>query len=182
MWWKQWISLDQHTSLHIEKQLVSQRWPARCCGMIPSPRGCGKTQVHRRNNKSSKSIYEITLAGMARGFGRKYSWSSSWKMKVQLPKQKAESGMAESSCLEVTEESLAPCWAHGTTDKTRGCGTAPYCPVETWGFLVPSARSTWDVDSLCLSTLLLSYTCFCAREKTMANTKGRLEKWYSQVP
>lgn len=143
----EWISLDRHTSLHIEKQLVSQRWPAHRCGMIPSPRGCGKTQVHRRNNKSSKFIHDITLAAMARGFGWKYSWSSSWKIREQLPNQKAESGMAESSSLELTEENWASDWAQGTTEKTMGCGAAPCCPVEMWGFLVPSARPTDQLGS-----------------------------------
>lgn len=123
-------------------------WPNLNSGLFPSPRGCGKTQLHSSNNKSSISVYEITLAVTARGFG--------WKCVCGLPAGRSEQrfwnrrsrmGWQIVAAWIRTEESWGTMLSSGEMQTRQSFHAIPWLPqCQHEGLPTPSAGCTWDLN------------------------------------
>lgn len=138
--------------------------------MLPSPRGCGKTQLHSSNNNSSISVYEITLAVLARGFG--------WKCICGLPAGRSEQRFSSkkhrvgwqivAAWIRTVESWESMLSSRGNANKTvvsENPGAA-HCHRER--LLVPSAGYTRDLkmeSTQINSCLLILWLWFYWEEK-----------------
>lgn len=75
-----------------------------------------------------------------------YLWSSSWKIRAEILKQKAQSGMADSSCLDKNRRELRThAELKGKCKQDSHFRISPCCPVSALeGLLMPSAGYIWD--------------------------------------
>lgn len=77
-----------------------------------------------------------------------YVWSSSWKIRAEILKQKAQSGMADSGCLDKNRRELEIHAELKGKCKHDSCfRLSPVLPSisQREGLLVPSAGFTWDL-------------------------------------
>lgn len=64
-----------------------------------------------------------------------YLWSSSWKIRAEILKQKAQSGMADSSCLDKNRRELRThAGLKGKCKQGSHFRISPCCPVSARGF------------------------------------------------